>query len=94
MIRSVPTPPPGPRRLELQHERLSRKLPQIRVRRAHAGRGVPEFEHLAVGHARQACAEIVNVEIGFQRKPGQVTVLRRHGSQAAGPGVYVRTPGL
>jgi hypothetical protein len=37
MIRAMPTVPLGPDRLELQGKRLSGRLPQIRVRRAHLG---------------------------------------------------------
>jgi len=64
----VPAAPLGLGRLELQHERLSRRLVQIRVRRAHVGRGAPEFEQLAVTHPRQARPQLADVEIGFQRQ--------------------------
>jgi hypothetical protein len=62
--------PLGSGRLKLQDERLSRRLPQVCIRAAHVGRGAPEFEQRAIAHARHACAEIVNVKIGFQRNPG------------------------
>jgi len=66
----VPPAPLGPGRLELQHERLSRRLAEIRVRRAHVGRGTSEFEQRTVAHARQARPQLVRIEIGFQRNPG------------------------
>jgi hypothetical protein len=56
----VPAAPLGPGCLELYHGRLSRRLPH--VRRAHVGRGAPEFEQRAVAHPRQARAQLANVD--------------------------------
>jgi hypothetical protein len=86
----VPPAPLGPVRLELHNERLSRRLPEVRVRRAHVGRSAPEFEQRAIAHAGQARLQLVRIELGLQRQVGQVAVVA--GSGPPGPGAEVRTP--
>jgi hypothetical protein len=91
---AVPVVPLVAGSLELDDEHLSRGLPQIRVRRAHVGCSSSELKQFAVAHVRQACPQLVDVEIGFQCNPGRITVLRKHGCGAAWPGTRtVRTPG-